>query len=129
MLASSENETVAPIRGKMIGFLSAKGGCGATTLACHVASELQNVTQKNVLLADLDLTSGMVGFLMKTPSSYSILDAIKNLSRLDESLWKALVVEHRPGLSVMPAPASLYPLGPSGRKSAAAGAAVHAHPA
>ena len=91
---------------KVIGFLSAKGGCGATTLACHVAWELQNQTRKRVLLADLDLTSGLVGFLMKTPSSYSILDAVKNLSRLDESLWKALIVENRPNLSVIPAPAS-----------------------
>ncbi len=43
---------------------------------------------------------------MKTPSSYSVLDAIKNLARLDESLWKALIVEHQPGLSVIPAPAA-----------------------
>ncbi len=105
-LLSSANEGSAPAtRGKMIGFLSSKGGCGATTLSCHIAAELQNQTKKRVLLADLDLTSGLVGFLMKTPSSYSVLDAIKNLSRLDESLWKALVVEHRPGLSVIPAPA------------------------
>lgn len=106
ILNSSESDLVPVTRGKTIGFLSAKGGCGATTLACHVATELQSLTSKNVLLADLDLTSGLVGFLMKTPSSYSILDAIKNLSRLDESLWKALIVEHRPGLSVIPAPAA-----------------------
>ena len=43
---------------------------------------------------------------MKTPSAYSILDALKNLSRLDESLWKALIVEHKPHLAVIPAPAS-----------------------
>ncbi len=106
ILSSTETDLVPVTRGKTIGFLSAKGGCGATTLACHVATELQGLTNKNVLLADLDLTSGLVGFLMKTPSSYSILDAIKNLSRLDESLWKALIVEHRPGLSVIPAPAA-----------------------
>ncbi|HZS56272.1 MAG TPA: AAA family ATPase [Bryobacteraceae bacterium] len=106
MFSASENEAVKPTHGKIIGFLSAKGGCGATTLACHVASELQTVTQKSVLLADFDFTSGMVGFLMKTPSSYSVLDAIKNLSRLDQSLWKALIVERKPGLSVMPAPAN-----------------------
>ena len=103
---SSDIDVVPSSRGKIIGFLSAKGGCGATTLACHIAWELQNQTRKNVLLADLDLTSGLVGFLMKTPSSYSILDAIKNLSRLDDSLWKALIVEHRPSLSVIPAPAA-----------------------
>ncbi|HMF79094.1 MAG TPA: AAA family ATPase [Bryobacteraceae bacterium] len=107
ILNSSESaETIPPTRGKVIGFLSAKGGCGATTLACHVAGELQNQTGKSVLLADLDLTSGLLGFLMKTPSSYSILDAVKNITRLDESLWKALVVESRPNLFVIPAPAS-----------------------
>lgn len=106
ILSASESEIGTTSRGKVIGFLSAKGGCGATTLACHVAWELQNLTRKRVLLADLDLTSGLVGFLMKTPSSYSILDAVKNLSRLDESLWKALIVENRPNLSVIPAPAS-----------------------
>jgi pilus assembly protein CpaE len=106
VLNSADTDVVPSTRGKIIGFLSAKGGCGSTTLACHIAWELQNQTRKNVLLADLDLTSGLVGFLMKTPSSYSILDAIKNLSRLDESMWKALIVEHRPNLSVIPAPAT-----------------------
>jgi pilus assembly protein CpaE len=106
IVSAAASDGVPAMRGKLIGFLSAKGGCGATTLACHVACELQNLTKKSVLLADLDLTSGLVGFLMKTPSSYSILDAIKNLSRLDESLWRALIVQHRPNLSVIPAPAS-----------------------
>jgi pilus assembly protein CpaE len=41
---------------------------------------------------------------MKTPSSYSVLDAVKNISRLDESLWKALLVESRPNLNIIPAP-------------------------
>ena len=46
--------------GKSLGFMSAKGGCGATTLICHVAAELGRLNQK-VLLADLDLDAGMVG--------------------------------------------------------------------
>ena len=63
-ILNSTDVDVAPAsRGKIIGFLSAKGGCGSTTLACHIAWELQNQTRKNVLLADLDLTSGLVGFL------------------------------------------------------------------
>ncbi|MGH9583195.1 MAG: AAA family ATPase [Bryobacteraceae bacterium] len=106
ILSCAEAEIAPPARGRLIGFLSAKGGCGATTLACHIACELQNVTGKKVLLADLDLTSGLAGFLMKTPSSYSILDAVKNLARLDESLWKALTTNYRTNLSVLPAPAS-----------------------
>ncbi len=101
-------------RGKVIGFLSAKGGCGATTLACHIAADLKRQTGKRVLLADLDLTSGMVGFLMKVASNYSILDAVSNLSRLDDSLWKALVSEWKPGLAVIPSPEDFsYEIAPS----------------
>ena len=94
-------------RGKVIGFLSAKGGCGATTIACHVAADLHRQTKKKVLLADMDLASGMVGFTMKVQTSYSILDAVQNMSRLDESLWRALVVESKPGFDIVTAPGSI----------------------
>lgn len=106
IMASREADGPQALHGRVIGFLSAKGGCGATTIACHIASEIQTQTRKSVLLADLDFVSGMVGFLMKASGSYSILDAVKNLSRLDESLWRALIVEHRPGLSIIPAPSA-----------------------
>lgn len=91
-------------RGRVVGLLSAKGGCGATTLACHIAADLKRHSGKSVLLADFDLTSGMVGFHMKVGSTYSILDAVSNLSRLDSSLWKALIAEYKPGLDVIPSP-------------------------
>jgi pilus assembly protein CpaE len=99
-----EVETV-PRQGKVIGFLSSKGGCGATTLACHVATELRRQTNSEVLLADLDFTSGMIGFLMKSAGEYSILDAVQNLYRLDASIWKGLVGKGKPGVSIMPSPA------------------------
>ncbi len=104
VIDQSADEGAPESRGKVIGFLSAKGGCGSTTLACHIAADLKRQTGKRVLLADLDLTSGMVGFLMKVASNYSILDAVSNLTRLDESLWKALVAEWKPGFAVIPSP-------------------------
>jgi pilus assembly protein CpaE len=96
-----------PRQGRVIGFLSSKGGCGATTLACHVASELRRQTRGEVLLADLDFTSGMVAFLMKTTGEYSILDAVQNLYRLDASIWKGLVGKGNQEVSVMQTPAAL----------------------
>ena len=92
--------------GKGYAFLSAKGGCGATTLVCHVAAELGYQNQK-VLLMDLDLDAGMVGFLTKTKSVYSILDAINNLHRLDISYWRALVSNGIPGVEIVSTPAAL----------------------
>ena len=92
--------------GKSFGFLSAKGGCGATTIVCHVAAELGRQNQK-VLLADLDLDAGLIGFITKTKAVYSILDAVNNLHRLDISYWKALVSNGIPGVEIVTAPPSL----------------------
>jgi pilus assembly protein CpaE len=94
-----------PIRGgKTLAFLSAKGGCGATTVACHVAVEMGRQGAGKVLLADLDLQSGMVGFLLKTKSAYSLADAVNNLQRLDQSYWQGLVSNGIPNLEVITAP-------------------------
>jgi pilus assembly protein CpaE len=90
--------------GRIIGFLSAKGGCGATTIACHTAVEIPSHTREKVLLADLDFDAGMVGFLLKSKSAYSISDAVRNTQRLDESYWKALVSNGFTGLEVITAP-------------------------
>jgi pilus assembly protein CpaE len=107
-IASHPGELEAiPRQGKVIGFLSSKGGCGATTLACHVATELRRLTHSEVLLADLDFTSGMIGFLMKSPAEYSILDAVQNLYRLDASIWKGLVGKGKPEISIMPSPIAI----------------------
>jgi pilus assembly protein CpaE len=90
--------------GKVVGFLSAKGGCGATTLACHMAVEVQRIADKDVLLADFDLDNGLIGFLMNSKSPYTVLDAMAGIHRLDLSYWKALVSNGIPGLEVMRAP-------------------------
>jgi pilus assembly protein CpaE len=92
--------------GKTFGFFSAKGGCGATTLVTHVAAELGRHNQK-VLLADFDLDAGMVAFITKTKSVYSILDAITNLHRLDIHYWKALVSNGIPGVEIVSSPLTL----------------------
>jgi pilus assembly protein CpaE len=92
--------------GKILNFLSAKGGCGATTVVCHTASELRTQPNTKVLLGDLDLDAGMVAFLMKQSSPYSVLDALSNLHRLDASYWKALISNGIPGLEMISAPAA-----------------------
>lgn len=103
-------------RGRALGFTSVKGGCGATTIACHLAAEIGRSTNQEVLLADLDLDSGMVGFLMQAKGQYTIVDAAKNVHRLDQSYWSALVSRSQAaGIDVIAAPALAglrEPLGP-----------------
>ncbi len=95
--------------GKVVGIVSAKGGCGATTVACHLASEFQRVTQHDILLADLDLESGLVAFVMQSKTEYTLIDALRNVYRLDRSLWQKMVWNARPRLDVIPCRAGILP--------------------
>src|ERR1035438_5385246 len=71
---------------------------------------------------------GIVGFLMKVKSSYSVLDALQNLHRLDVSYWNALVSAGWPGLEIIAAPSDYLPKDPvPGESLAKVVAFVRAH--
>ncbi len=89
------------VRARTIGFLSSKGGCGSTTIACHAAMECGRLSGKQVLLADLDFASGAIRLLMQVKSRYSVLDAVNNTQRLDSSYWKSLVSNGYQGVEVI----------------------------
>lgn len=101
---SKQQQGAARSGGRTCAFFSAKGGCGATTIACHTAVELARQTNREILLADFDMDAGLVGFLMKSKSRYSVLDAMSNTHRLDLSYWKAIVSNGMPRLGVIKAP-------------------------
>ncbi len=102
--------------GRVLGFVAAKGGCGATTLACHAAAHLREGSKKSILLADLDSYSGLVGLLMQVAAHHTVADALQNLHRLDVTLWKAMVLQAACGVDVIPAPAAPFDFGASLRK-------------
>jgi pilus assembly protein CpaE len=77
--------------------------------SCHLASEFQRVTEHDILLADLDLESGLVGFVMQARTQYTLVDALKNTYRLDRSLWQKMVWNAKPRLDVIPCQAGVLP--------------------
>ena len=86
-------------------FLPAKPGAGATTLAMNVSAAVarraaeQQWKNARVLLADLDLSCGMLRFLLKLPAG-SIMDAILRSADMDMDLWRQTVI-HRDGVDVL----------------------------
>jgi pilus assembly protein CpaE len=90
--------------GKVIACFSAKGGNGCTTAAVNIAAALKETTGKEVLLADLDLERGCADVFLNLKSKYSIADAVKNLSKLDESFLQAVVSSHSSGISLLSCP-------------------------
>jgi Flp pilus assembly CpaE family ATPase len=89
---------------RTLGLLGCKGGVGASTIACYLGMALNTQTKDSVLLADLDLESGVLGFLMEAEPRYSLMDALQNADRLDADLWKSLAHSKAPGLDVIGAP-------------------------
>src|ERR1035437_8964438 len=69
--------------GRLLVFLSAKGGSGATTLACNYAVSLAQESQQKTLLIDLNLPLGDAAINLGIKAQYSIVSAFQNISRLD----------------------------------------------
>jgi len=96
-------ERTQPTRGKLVAFVGAKAGFGATTLAYHTAYALRQDGRRKILLADFDLLGGSVSFALKLNHGYSLLDGIRHSDQLDNALWSALT-SNVGGLDVLPAP-------------------------
>jgi pilus assembly protein CpaE len=95
--------------GRLLVFLSAKGGSGATTLACNFAVSLAQESRQKTLLIDLNLPLGDAAINLGIKAEYTIVTAFQNSSRLDSQLLSGLLVQHSSGLFVLAAPSELAP--------------------
>jgi len=86
---------------------STKGGLGATTLAINLAVCLAEKVPGHTLLLELDTRPSDVATFLDLKPSYSVLDALANLNRLDESFLQGLLVKHESGLVVLPGPVKM----------------------
>src|SRR5580700_7173072 len=59
----------------LFAFLPAKPGSGASTIAANAACAFGQIPDNRVLLADLDTSSGVIGFMFKVEHEYSLTDA------------------------------------------------------
>jgi pilus assembly protein CpaE len=89
--------------GKVVVFSSAKPGSGASTLATQIALALRRLTDQRVLLADLDLAGGSLGFYLRVPADGSVLEALEQQEGVSPAAWSSLV-GHAHGLDVLAAP-------------------------
>jgi Flp pilus assembly CpaE family ATPase len=100
-LASAQLNSVSERRGIVAGLIGAKGGVGTTTVACHLARQLAQMSGDKVLLMDLDEGSNAFGFLMQANGAYSMLDVTSDLLRLDASFWSKVVTTSSDGIDVI----------------------------
>ncbi len=88
------------------------GGCGATSLATHLASGLtrQSHSGRGVAIIDLDLQFGSIAELMSAVGRGSVLDLLGAEDRLDEELMHSVSRQTDEGVAVFAAPEAIPPL-------------------
>jgi pilus assembly protein CpaE len=84
---------VSAAYGIVYAFLPAKPGAGASSLAVYSALALARLANCHPLLLDFDIRLGTSSFVLKLDSKNSIMDALENATRMDETLWDQLISE------------------------------------
>jgi pilus assembly protein CpaE len=90
--------------GRLLTFMGAKGGAGATMVACNFAVALAKDTGEKTLLIDLDLPLGDAALNMGITAEFSTIDALNSVERLDGRFLDQLLVKHSSGVWVLAAP-------------------------
>ena len=79
---------------QVFAFLPSKAGVGTSTVALNMSAALSLLHETRVLLADFDLNSGLIAFMLKIENPYSVTNAAENSLRMDENLWRQLISTH-----------------------------------
>lgn len=90
--------------------LNAKGGSGATTLAVNTAVALQQHGQ--TILVDFS-PIGHAALHLNARPTFSVMDALQNLHRMDASLLEGLMTSTKDGLHLLAGPQQPYTTAPA----------------
>ncbi|MDP1729951.1 MAG: AAA family ATPase [Devosia sp.] len=98
-------EGAAPI-GRTIGFVSAKGGAGGSTVAHNVAWAISQYLRQDVLILDLDFAFGTAGLNFNQDPPHGLADAI-NASQMDQAVLDRLMSKAANHINLLTAPVML----------------------
>lgn len=90
--------------GRIVSFISNKGGVGKSTTAVNAACGLALRHPENVLLVDASLQMGVCASMLNVTPETTITDAARERQRLDSTLLRRLATPHSRGLHLLAAP-------------------------
>ena len=108
-----ESRRIAMVEpGKIAGFLSPKGGCGATSVACYLSTALHLAAPATrTLVADLDYQSPAARHVFRAGAATGSGrprhggDALEAVRRLSAGSWREFVTAVAPGVDLLASPA------------------------
>lgn len=99
-------EDAAPI-GRTIGFISAKGGAGSSTIAHNIAWTSANMLRQQVLIVDMDLPFGTAGLDFNQDPPHGIADALFAHEKIDAVMLDRLMSKAASNINLLTAPGTL----------------------
>jgi len=103
-----QHKDIEKKKGKIIHFISSKGGVGTTTIAVNLAASLcQSNGSSSVALIDMSLPFGQIPIFLNTETSFNWGEVLRNISRVDETFLMGVLSKHSSGVHVLPSPATL----------------------
>ena len=93
--------------GRVIAFMSARGGAGSSTLCHNVGWCVAEELHINTTIVDLDLPFGTVALNFNDEPGQSVADVLSAPERLDDVLLERVLLKRGEYLSLFAAPASL----------------------
>ncbi len=86
--------------GKLVAVMNAKGGSGATLLACNLAHQL-SARGGNTLLLDLDLQFGSVAHYLDVLPTHSHVEVLQQIDEMDSVALRGFCTHFSPTLHVL----------------------------
>ena len=87
--------------GQVFAFVGAKGGVGTTTMDVNTAAALGRVAKGEVLLIDMHMAHGDGAVFLGVEPRFSIIDALENIHRMDESFFAGVVEKTETGVHLL----------------------------
>ena len=97
--------------GQVFAFVGAKGGVGTTTLSVNTATMLARAGKADVLLIDLHVGLGDAALLLGVEPRFSVVDALENVHRVDESFFGSVVEKTKAGIDLLASSDRMIPGG------------------
>jgi pilus assembly protein CpaE len=91
----------AKARGRSFAVVGGKGGVGCTTLAVNLATAVRNATKEPTLLLDLHLAQGDTSVFLGVEPKFTVIDALENIHRLDDTYFKGLITTTPAGVDLL----------------------------
>lgn len=95
---------------KLTVVMNAKGGSGASFIACNIAHMIRAQHSDRVALLDLDLQFGTLPLYFDLPASDNLLGLLSDVEHLDKLALEGYMLKHKSGLHLLPTMSERVPL-------------------